>query len=224
MPELNDGLPAAAPVPPVELDLNDLEMDDSFLNTSLFGDSAGQSPVAMDTTTTTSVTAISAPIASTSLPLPFNTGSAAPSALPLAAASSDAPDFAALLALVNASLPPTSMPLASSAPLPPSSMGLDLNAPFAGSTNPTGGDIDLNAMLSMLSGARGSAGIPAPTTSAQAGLEGLGGLGGLDFAGLGGVGAGSATVDTGMDVDFGSFGEMNSGELDELLKSLNGGS
>ncbi|ORY89112.1 hypothetical protein BCR35DRAFT_300923 [Leucosporidium creatinivorum] len=223
-PKLEDGLPAAAPVPPVELDLNDLEMDDSFLNTSLFGDSAVQSPVAVDTTTSTSLATSAPPLAPTSLSLPFNTGSAAPAALPLPAASSEAPDFAALLAMVNGSLPPTSMPLASSAPLPASSMGLDLAAPFAGAVNPGGGDVDLDAMLSMLSGAGGSAGIPAPSSTAPAGLEGLGGLGGLDFGGLGAVGTGSATVDTGMDVDFGSFGEMNAGDLDELLKSLNGSS
>lgn len=191
LPKLEAGVAAPAPV---QIELNDTDMDDSFLNSSLFGDSTVTSPVAMDLTTSSS----GAPtLPATSLPL--NTGSAPPPSASVPA-NSDSPDFSSLLSMVNSSLP--SMPVSGSAP--PLAMPLpDFTpaAPFPGGSS-SGGEADLNAMLSMLSGSGMAAGITAPL--ATTGMEDI-------------------SFDAGANgMDFGSFGEMDAGSLDELLKSLGG--
>lgn len=176
-----------------------MDVDDSFLHTSLFGESTVTSPVAMDATSTSG---------------PFAAGSAAPtSSQPLSLPSSAAPapdDFSSLLASLSntTSGAPLAMPLDSAAP--------PLNLPLpdfnVGSSSSGGGEADLNAMLAMLSGSGMAAGITAPGPAAP----GMEGLSGLDF------GSGSDFDLSALGGSGGDYGEMDASSLDELLKSLGG--
>lgn len=223
-------------------------MDDSFLNTSLFGDSPPDSRPRTATSQqgdTSGVTVSSGPehrasgsdVASAIASLPPPSAPVGPgdsvAAAPVATSTdgSGGDDFASLMSmLANATSSTTATAGPSGTATLPStegagsfSMPMDMSGILGSGTAESmttaaasNGELDLNAMLTMLNTAMPS--------SSGADSASINGLAGMDFSVLNGSGGTTGATDNtggGMDLS-GSDWQLDQGSIEELLKTLGG--